>query len=361
MILNYVKEGLHLKRALIAAVLTLCLSVFCLPQVAFAEAKAIDYQNYSNWAYPELEKAEAVGLMTNRIRGDMKANVTREEFAELMANLGECFYDLSSLVLDPGTFTDTQNPRVLLAYEMAVVNGVGDGKFNPNANATREQIAAMLGRAVLVLAPDADTRYDEITMYTDQNQITPYALPFVLYLSQYEVIGGMNDGRFAPKAPCTREQAVALIVRLYEALGGTVPEIATPSTQVNQSIVGSWSSDGPNVDYFDAYGKLIQSAYSGTYYQFNADGSFKYMIGGSGPVVSGIILRQGKYTVSGNTIALIGVKESWQPFGSNQQAAYSGKSVSNVRLMFAFEPDGRLTLTEDDDIGIEKTFYRINK
>ena len=79
----------------------------------------------------------------------MKANVTREEFSELMANLGESFYDLSSLPLNPNTFTDTQNPRILLAYEMAIVNGVGDGRLDPNGNATREQIAAMLGRAVL--------------------------------------------------------------------------------------------------------------------------------------------------------------------------------------------------------------------
>lgn len=350
-----------MKAKMIALAAALCLAAICMPQIAFAEAKAADYRNYSDWAHPELEKAESVGLMTDRVRGNMKANVTREEFAELMANLGESFYDLSSLELNPNTFTDTQNPRILLAYEMAVVNGVGGGRFDPNGNATREQIAAMLGRAVLVLAPDADTTYDVRRMFTDQDQIAPYALPFVLYLTQYEVIGGMGDGRFAPTEPCTREQAVVMTVRLYEALGGAVPEVTTPPAQVNQSIVGSWSSEGPNVDYFDAYGKLIQSAYSGTYYRFNADGTFKYMLGGSGWVASGLLLWQGRYAVSGNTIALTGIKESWSPFGSGQQAAYSDKSVADARLLFVFEADGRLTLTEDDNIGIEKSFYRINQ
>lgn len=348
-----------MKKKLISLFLALCISIVCLSQVTFAETKAANYKNYSEWAYPELEKAEAASIMTDRVRGDMKANVTREEFAELMANLGESFYDLSSLTLNPNTFTDTQNPRVLLAYEMAVVNGVGGGRFDPNGSATREQIAAMLGRAVLVLAPDADTSYNEEIMFIDQSQIAPYALPFVLYLAQYKVIGGMNDGSFAPKAPCTREQAVVLTVRLYESLGGTVPEVTTPPAPATKSVVGSWSSEGPDVDYFDAYGKLIQSAYSGTYYQFNTDGSFKYMLGGSGPVVSGIILRQGKYAVSGNTISLTGIKESWSPFGVGQQAAYSDKSLADTRLLFSFEADSRLTLTEDDDIGIEKTFYKI--
>lgn len=346
-----------MKKVLNAFLTLVLLSSLVLP--AFAAAG--NYHNYSAWAYPELEKAEACGLLTNRIRDDMKANATREEFAELMAFLGNSFYDLTALPIDPATFSDTQNPLVLIAYEMGVVNGVGGGKFMPNAAVTREQIAAMLGRAVLVLAPDADTTYDEIIMFTDQADIAPYALPFVLYLAQYEVIGGTGDGRFAPKAPCTREQAVVLTVRLYEALGGTVPEVTVPPAQTTQNIVGSWSSDGPDVDYFDTYGKLIETAYSGTYYQFNADGTFKYMLGGSGPVVSGIILWQGRYTLSGNVITLTGIRESWQPWASGQSSAYADKKVSDVRLLAAFAPDGRLTLTEDNEIEIEKTFYRINQ
>lgn len=329
---------------------------------AFAEAKAVGYQNYSDWAYPELEKAEASGLIPNRIRGDMKANATREEFAELMTFLGSSFYDLTPLPIDSNTFSDTKNPLVLIAYEMGVVNGVGDGKFLPNAPVTREQIAAMLGRAVLALAPDADTLYDKLTMFTDQDEIEGYALPFVLYLAQHKVIGGMDDGSFAPKAPCTREQAVALTVRLYEALGGTVPEVTPPNpppVQTDQSIVGSWSSDGANVNYFDAYGNFVADAFSGTYYQFNADGTFNYMIGGSGPVVSGIVFEQGRYSVSGTVVSLTGITQSWQPWGSGQAPAYTDKKVSNIRLLVSFEADGRLTLTEDNGINNGKTFYRI--
>lgn len=47
----------------------------------YAEAKAMDYQNYSYGAYSQLEKAETVNLIHDRIRNNMKANITREEFA----------------------------------------------------------------------------------------------------------------------------------------------------------------------------------------------------------------------------------------------------------------------------------------
>ena len=67
-----------MKAKMIALAAALCLAAICMPQIAFAEAKAADYRNYSDWAYPELEKAEAVSLMTDRVRGNMKANVTRD-------------------------------------------------------------------------------------------------------------------------------------------------------------------------------------------------------------------------------------------------------------------------------------------
>ena|GEM_PF-2773446 len=77
-------------RILPAAVLSVTLTIS-----VFAEAKAVNDQNYSAWAYPELEKAEPCRFITDRIRGDMRTNATREKFAELMAFLGSSFYDLT--------------------------------------------------------------------------------------------------------------------------------------------------------------------------------------------------------------------------------------------------------------------------
>jgi hypothetical protein len=41
------------------------------------------YKGASSWAVPELDKASRYGLVTERIKDNMSANITREEFAEI--------------------------------------------------------------------------------------------------------------------------------------------------------------------------------------------------------------------------------------------------------------------------------------
>lgn len=44
------------------------------------------------------------------------------------------------------SFTDTDNADVLLCASAGVVNGVGNGKFAPDKNITRQEAASMLHR-----------------------------------------------------------------------------------------------------------------------------------------------------------------------------------------------------------------------
>ena len=53
------------------------LMISLMTQTAFA------YSGASNWAIGELDKAEGYGLITDKIKGNMKAAITREEFAEI--------------------------------------------------------------------------------------------------------------------------------------------------------------------------------------------------------------------------------------------------------------------------------------
>lgn len=48
---------------------------------------AANFSGYSSWAYAELTEAEEYGLITDNIRVEMSAPITREEFAELAVRL----------------------------------------------------------------------------------------------------------------------------------------------------------------------------------------------------------------------------------------------------------------------------------
>ncbi len=140
----------------------------------------------------------------------------------------------------------------------------------------------------------------------------------------------------------------------------TQPQPPVETGEQPTPLLGSWSSEGPNVDYFDAAGNLAISGFSGEYYQFYADGSFKYLLGGSGPNISGIIFWQGGYVVDENIITLSNIRESWYPSADNRSGMkpYSDKVCNDEQLIFGWSNDGNLIIAEDET-SFEKIFYKI--
>lgn len=169
----------------------------------------------SSWATPEIEKAIAYGLIPDSINGDFTKPITREEFAELSVRLYEVYTGRKAEPVSDSTFSDCKNPEVLKANNLTIVNGVGNGKFDPKALTNREQIAAMLNRAVKVIAPEADLSTAGAPTFTDEKSIASYFLENVKFMSKNDFIKGSN-GKFEPKGTCTREMAVLIAVRVYE-------------------------------------------------------------------------------------------------------------------------------------------------
>ncbi len=169
----------------------------------------------SAWAAPEIEKAMSYGLVPDSINGDFTRPITREEFAELSVRLYEVYTGNKADPSPDNTFSDSKNPEVLKGYKLGIINGVGGGKFDPKALTNREQIAAMLNRAVKVISPDADLSTTGAPKFNDEKNIASYFLENVKFMSKNGFIKGTN-GSFDPKGTCTREMAVLIAVRVYE-------------------------------------------------------------------------------------------------------------------------------------------------
>ncbi|NTV89800.1 MAG: S-layer homology domain-containing protein, partial [Clostridiales bacterium] len=169
----------------------------------------------SAWATPEINKAISYGLVPDSINGDFTQPITREEFAELSVRLYEVYTGLKAAPAPDGTFSDCKNPEVLKANKLTIVNGVGSGKFDPKSLTNREQIAAMLNRAVKIVAPEADLSVAGAPAFSDEKSIASYFLENVRFMSKNGFIKGSN-GKFEPKGTCTREMSVLIAVRVYE-------------------------------------------------------------------------------------------------------------------------------------------------
>lgn len=170
----------------------------------------------SEWAVNQVQEAIFAGLTTEKVVIDFQKNITREEFCELVVNMYENITKTVAEKMPVGTFADTENEWVLKANKLGIVYGVGEGKFNCDAPITRQEIAAMLFRAVKIIAPEKDYSVAQPMVFADDAQIYDWARESVNYFASNGIIAG--DGtNFMPLDNCNCEQAIALIKRIYDA------------------------------------------------------------------------------------------------------------------------------------------------
>lgn len=178
------------------------------------------YRGASDWAKDGLDKAASYGFITDKIKDNMSGSITREEFAEVAVKLYERYTGKKATAAPSSTFTDTTNAEILKAYQLGIVSGIGNNKFAPQVLINREQMAAMLSRAVEVIRPDADMSIAGAPTFADEKEIASYFTTNVQFMAKNGFISGVGNNRFAPKATSTREQAVIVAVRVYETYAG---------------------------------------------------------------------------------------------------------------------------------------------
>lgn len=98
---------------------------------------------------------------------------------------------------------------VIWAAENSIVEGVGGGRFAPNASISREQFAAMLYR--FVGAPELE---DDAMDFVDQDEVSAWAITAMTWATGNGLITGMPGNLLAPAGVSNRAQCAAILMRL---------------------------------------------------------------------------------------------------------------------------------------------------
>ena len=214
----------------------------------------------SNWAVSEVESARENNLVPVNLLNDYQTQITREEFSEMAVMLYEALSGEIARNQSQNPFTDTSNPEVLKAYDLGIVKGFGDGTFRPDRTITREEIAALLFRT-LEKVDSTITKGTYTIGFSDRAQISIWFRNEVGFMSKNGIINGIGSNTFAPKLETTREQAIALVVRLFDQYGRdeklTAEEIGALSQSAVQIFTQYDNGDfGYGSGFFFAPGKI---------------------------------------------------------------------------------------------------------
>ena len=138
-------------------------------------------------------------------------SVTRAEFATLLVNAMDF-----SLKQYQGVFQDVQGtawyaPYVQTAYEAGLIQGQGEGKYNPQGKITREEMAVMIARAYEYKGKEATLATDG---FTDEGEISSWAKEVARKMKAEGLIKGVGNNNFAPKKDTLRSDAAVMMYRL---------------------------------------------------------------------------------------------------------------------------------------------------
>jgi len=200
---------MRLRRTAIFIIVLLLLTL--VPTTAFADTP-------SSWAKDGVSRAIVTGLVPASLQSRYTQPATRAEFCTLAVTLYE---SLKGEITGRTTFTDTNDVNVQKAAAVGIVNGVGNGRFDPNAKLTREQAATMLTRL-------ADTVGQPLPLsaaaFADNAAIASWAREAVGQMQASGIMSGVGNGNFAPKGDYTREQSILTAMRTYITVKGGKPD-----------------------------------------------------------------------------------------------------------------------------------------
>ena len=164
----------------------------------------------SSWAQAQVNEAISAGLVPDALQSSYTTPATRSEFCALAAELYETVLDTE--ITERATFTDTTDVNVEKMAGLGVVNGVGNGQFNPSGQITRQEAAALLSRLAQVMGHPLSGQTPD---YADAAEISAWAAEAVGQMQAAGIMNGIEGNRFAPRDPYTREQSIMTVLRLY--------------------------------------------------------------------------------------------------------------------------------------------------
>ncbi|MBQ3497152.1 MAG: S-layer homology domain-containing protein [Oscillospiraceae bacterium] len=204
-----------------SSVLKRCLPLFLCAVVMAALFPAAPAGAYSDvpqdhWAAAQIDAASRAGIV-HGVGGDtfgLGAPMTRAAFA---AALGRVMgWTAQNGKVSPYTDNTDVSAWYFSAIETAYENGALTAQSElarPNDTVTREEAAVMLVRALGYTAL-AGMLQDEPLPFTDLYANRGY----IAFAYRTGIVTGTSDTTFSPASPTTREQAVVLLMRVYERL-----------------------------------------------------------------------------------------------------------------------------------------------
>ena len=174
----------------------------------------VDMQGYE-WAKEAVEELKEKKIVSgiNATHFNPGADITRAEFVTMLVNALNITSEEETQAFSDVKESDWYYNYVKVARSMGITEGNEMNCFEPDKNITRQEMAAMVYRALSKLGRLREFDGDN-DAFLDDGDISLWAKEAVGYMKAAGIISGMGDNMFKPLDNAQRAQAAVIIHRL---------------------------------------------------------------------------------------------------------------------------------------------------
>lgn len=189
-------------------------------------AFALEYLDDGYWANDAINAAKTAGLLRGKDESgniDSEAYLTRAEMAAIMVRAFG-----ASVRAEVSNYIDLNQSawyydEFAKAVQMRIFEGDGTGYMRPNDYITREEVFAVVARALVLSSSD----YSVLSKYKDSSDISTWALGYMSVMTANSYVNGNAEGLVQPKNYITRAEFAQVMYNIFKnnyINGGTVKD-----------------------------------------------------------------------------------------------------------------------------------------
>ncbi|MBO5454632.1 MAG: S-layer homology domain-containing protein [Clostridia bacterium] len=185
------------------------------PTLEEVQAVFSDLDNHE-WAHEAIMLLYDWGVINGKGEGifDPDGAVTREEFVKMLMLAIAVNDEAGVLPFTDVTENDWFYKTVSYAYKAGITKGITETEFGVGTAITRQDMAVMLDKAMS--AASISVSVTGAVTFTDSDQIADYAKSAVEALANRSLLKGSGDGSFEPNATVTRAVAAQAIYNIIK-------------------------------------------------------------------------------------------------------------------------------------------------
>ncbi|AIQ21245.1 hypothetical protein H70357_34570 [Paenibacillus sp. FSL H7-0357] len=154
---------------------------------------------------------------------DPDQDITRAEFAAIIVRGLGLKTDNSTIPFSDVKSADWYSSFISTAHSYNLINGFEDGTFRPLEKITREQAMVILAKAIKItgLKSNLQTNNGEelLSSFVDSSHVSAWAATSITDILQAGIVLGRSDHRLEPEAPISRAEVAVTVKRLLQKSG----------------------------------------------------------------------------------------------------------------------------------------------